>query len=169
MEDKKVTIKRRCMARVAVIFCITVLTAFAGIANAQVEGGDGEHGGKHQRHDFRKIAKKLKLTDEQKAQAKTIFQGNREVVKPIYTSLRDEKKNLHALMHADSVDEAAIRAESAKIAAIQADLNVNRAKVGAQFRAILTPSQLATLKTMHEKRLEKMRHEKDDETTDPLK
>jgi protein CpxP len=169
MEDKTVADKRKSMARVVVIFCIMALTAFAGIANAHVEGGGGEESGKHQRHDFKKIAKKLKLTDEQKAQAKTIFQGNREVVKPIYTSLRAEKKNLHTLMHADSVDEAAIRAETARIAAIQADLNVNRAKAGAQFRAILTPSQLATLKTMHEKRLEKMRHEKDDETGDPVK
>src|SRR6185369_536793 len=167
MEDKTVANKRRIMARVAVIFCITALTAFVGIANAHVEGG--EHGDRHQRHDFRKIAKKLKLTDAQKAQAKTIFQGSREVVKPIYASLRDERKNLHTLMHADSVDEAAIRAETARIAAIQADLNVNRAKAGAQFRAILTPSQLATLKTMHEKRLEKMRHEKDDEIADPVK
>jgi len=155
------------MAGIAVIFCITALTAFAGIANAHVEGG--EHGGRHDRHDFRKIAKKLKLTDAQKAQAKTIFEENREAVKPIYTSLRDERKNLHNLMHADTVDEAAIRAETAKIAAIQADLNVNRAKVGVRFRAILTPSQLATLKTMREKRVEKMRHEKDDETTDPVK
>ena len=161
--------KRKSMARIAVIFCITALTAFAGIANAHVEGGGGEEWGKHQRHDFKRIAKKLKLTDAQKAQAKTIFQGKREVVKPIYTSLRDERKNLHNLMHADTVDEAAIRAESARIAAIQADLNVNRAKVGAQFRAILTPAQLATLKTMHEKRLEKMRHEKDDEIADPVK
>jgi len=164
-----VATRRRSMARIAVIFCITALTAFVGIANAHIEGGGGEKCGKHQRHDFRKIAKKLKMTEAQKAQAKTIFQGNREVVKPIYTSLREEKKNLHTLMHADSVDEAAIRAETAKIAAIQADLNVNRAKAGAQFRAILTPSQLATLKTMHEKRLEKMKHENDDETTDPVK
>jgi periplasmic protein CpxP/Spy len=168
MEDKTVATKRSSMTRIAVIFCITALTAFAGIANAHFEGGGGEEYGKHQRHDFRKIAKKLKLTDAQKSQAKTIFQGNREVVKPIYTSLRDEKKNLHTLMHADTIDEAAIRAETAKIAAIQADLNVNRAKVGAQFRAILTPSQLATLKTMHEKRLEKKRHEKDDEAADPV-
>ena len=42
--------------------------------------------------------------------------------------------------------------DSAGGAGIQADLNVNRAKVGAQFRAILTPAQLATLKTVRQKR-----------------
>jgi Spy/CpxP family protein refolding chaperone len=55
-------------------------------------------------------------------------------------------------MQADTIDEAAIRAETVKLAAIQADMNVNRAKVGAKFRAILTPSQLATLKDMEQKR-----------------
>ena len=138
------------MARIVVMFCIAALTAFAGIAQADVGGWGGEHGSKHQ-HNFKKIAKKLGLTDAQKTQAKTIFEGNKDVVKPLFTSLRTEKNTLQSLIHADTIDEAAIRAETAKIAGIQADLNVNRAKVGAQFRAILTPSQLAILKTMHQK------------------
>ena len=64
------------------------------------------------------------------------------------TFVHTEQQNLQALIHADTTDEAAIRAETAKIAGIQADLNVNRAKVEAQFRTILTPAQLATLKTL---------------------
>ena len=139
------------MARIVVVFCIAALTAFAGIAQADIGGGGCGHCGKHQRHNFKKFGEKLGLTDAQKAQAKTIFQGNKDVMKPIITSLRAERKNLQALIHADIINEAAIRAETAKIAGIQADLNVNRAKVGAQFRAILTPAQLATLKTLHQK------------------
>src|ERR1039457_2094976 len=138
------------------MFCIAALTAFASIAQADSGGWGGEHGGNHQHHNFKKIAKKLGLTDAQKAQAKTIFQANKDVVKPIITSLHAEQKTLRALLHADTIDEAAIRAETAKISGIQADLNVNRAKVGAQFRAILTPDQLATLKTL------KNRHHKND-------
>ena len=140
------------MAKIAVMFCIAVLTAFAGMAQADEGGWDGEHCGKLQQHNFKKFEKKLGLTDAQKAQAKAIFQGNKDVVKPIITSLRTERKNLQALIHADTVDEAAIRAETAKISGILADLNVNRAKIGVQFRAILTPSQLATLKTLQQKR-----------------
>lgn len=143
---------RRSMVKIVIMVCIAALTACAAIAYADYDGGwGGEHCGKHERHDFKKFAKKLGLTDAQKAQAKTIFQGNKDAVKPILANLRAERKNLQALIHADTVDEAAIRAETAKIAGIQADLNVNRAKVGAQFRAILTPTQLATLKTMHQK------------------
>jgi len=147
---------RRSMGRIAVMFCMAAMMAFAaGMAQADDGGWDCGHCGKHMqhaRHDFKRIAKKLGLTDAQKAQAKAIFQANKDVVKPIVANLHAERKNLQALIHADTIDEAAIRAETAKIAGIQADLNVNRAKVGAQFRAILTPSQLATLKTMHDKR-----------------
>ena len=145
-----------------VIFCITALTAFAGIAQADEGGCGGEHCNKSRHHEFKGFEKKLGLTDAQKAQAKAIFQGNKDVVKPIFTSLHTEKKNLQALIHADTIDEAAIRAETAKIAGIQADLNVNRAKVGAQFRAILTPAQQATLKTLDHKR-----HKKGEAAVDP--
>jgi protein CpxP len=156
---------RKNMGKIVVMVCIAALTAFASIAQADCGGCGGEHGGKHQQHNFKKIAKKLGLTDAQKAQAKTIFQGNKDVVKPIITNLRAERKNLQALIHADTIDEAAIRAETAKVAGIQADLNVNRAKMGAQFRAILTPAQLGILKTLHQKKC----HNKDDSTTTPTK
>ncbi len=154
---------RKNMARFLVMCCIAALTAFASIAQADGGGWGGEDCGNHQHHNFKKFSKKLGLTDAQKAQAKTIFEGNKDVVKPIITNMLAERKNLQALMHADTIDEAAIRAETAKIAVIQADLNVNRAKVGAQFRAILTPAQLAILKTLHQKKC----NNKTDVTTAP--
>ncbi len=142
--------QRKTLAKIGIMACLTALTAFVGIAQADTgEWGGGHYGNHH--HNFGKIAKKLGLTDAQKAQTKVIFRANKDVVKPILTSLHTERKNLHELMQTDPVDEAAIRAETAKIASIQADLNVNRAKVGAQFRAILTPQQLATLKSWQQK------------------
>jgi protein CpxP len=135
-----------------VSFCVVALLALAGIAQADTGRGCGENFGKHQRHDFVRLVKKLGLSDDQKIQAKAIFQANRDVVAPLHANLRAERKNLQAVMHADTLDEAAIRAETIKVAAIQADLNVNRAKMGAQFRAILTPAQLATLKTMKQRK-----------------
>ncbi|HTY20994.1 MAG TPA: Spy/CpxP family protein refolding chaperone, partial [Geobacteraceae bacterium] len=137
------------------ILCVAALTAFAGMAWAHEGGWGDEHCARHSHHNFGKFEQKLGLTDAQKAQAKAIFQANREVVKPIIASLRTERKNLRSLMDADKIDEAAIRAETAKIAGIQADLNVNRAKVGAQFRAILTPEQLAKMKTLRQRHQEK--------------
>jgi len=137
------------MGKVLVVFSIAAITAFASIAQAH-EGEGGCGGGRGHRHPGF-IFKKLGLTDAQKAQAKAIFKADRAVVKPIFASLRTEGENLQALIHADTIDEAAIRAETAKIAGIQADLNVNSAKIGVQFRAILTPEQLATLKALKQK------------------
>ena len=148
------------MAKIVVVFCIAALAAFASIAQAHDGGCGSEQGQRRQHHNFKRIAKKLGLTDAQKAQVRGLFQANKDVVKPIFVSLRTERKNLQGLMHADTIDEAAIRAETAKISGIQADLNVNRAKVGIQFRAILTPDQLVILKTLHKKG-----HHKGDVTT----
>ena len=153
---------RNSMVKIVVLFCIATLTAFASIAQSNDGEWSGEHFGKNEQHNFNKIAKKLGLTDAQKAKAKAIFQESKEVVKPIATSLRSEQINLRALIHADTIDVPAIRAETAKISGIQADLNVHRANVVAKFRAILTPTQLAILKTIHKKG-----HQKDDIITTP--
>ncbi len=157
------SVNRKSMARIGVIVGIATVMAFAGPAQADPGGWGGEPCGKHQRHGAREFGQKLGLSDAQKAQAKAIFEGNRGAMKPIFTNLRGEEKNLQALIHADNLDEAAIRAETAKIAGIQADLNVNRAKVGAQFRAILTPAQVAILKAMPRKC-----HKKDDVASSPV-
>jgi len=145
---------RSVIKRMAVLLSIAALTAFAGIAQAD-DGGMGAMGGcqcsKGHHKPFGKIiARKLGLTETQKAQAKAIFQNN-TTGKRLMDDLRAEHKNMAALMHADAVDEAAIRAESAKIGSIKADLSVNRAQQFHQFKAILTPDQLAKLKAMKPK------------------
>jgi protein CpxP len=142
MEQKKGKI-----FRVATMLCAAaMLMTFSTAALAQGDGWGRHHGNRHHHHCAMKFDQRLGLTDAQKAQAKAIFQANREVVKPLIAQIREERKNLHALITADKIDEDAIRAETAKVAAIQAELNVNKAKVGAEFRAILTPEQLTKMK-----------------------
>jgi periplasmic protein CpxP/Spy len=152
----------RIMTRVLVMFGVAALTSFSSIALANEGGWGGEHCWKHQegdgehyQHRFQKLVEKLGLTDAQQAHAKALFEAHKLLVKPLKENLHAEEKNLHVLMHSDKFDEAAIRAESAKIAAIYADLNVNKAKFCAQFRAILTPDQLAALKALREEHKKK--------------
>jgi protein CpxP len=144
------------------MFSVAALTSFSNIALANEGGWGGEHcckhqewGGEHYQHHFQKLVEKLGLTAAQQAQAMAIFEANKPIVKPLKESLYAEKKNLHELMHTGKFDEAAIRAQSAKIATLYADLNVNKAKVCAAFRALLTPEQLATLKALHEEHKKK--------------
>ena len=144
------------------MFSVVALNPFANIALAN-EGEGGEHhcckhhewGAEHYEHHFKKLVEKLGLTADQQAKAKAIFEENKLIIKPWKEALHAEKKNLHALMHADKFDEAAIRAQAAKLAPIYTDLAVNKAKVCAQFRAILTPAQAATLKALHEEHKKK--------------
>lgn len=143
------------MTLFAGMFCIVALLVCTGIAQADCGMCGDTRGDRSRHHDFKKIETHLGLTDAQKVQVKAIFQGNRDVLKPVISELRAERAKLQSLIHADSVDEAAIRAETAKIAGIQADLNVARAKAGVQFRAILTPYQREILSTMHKKGQEK--------------
>jgi Spy/CpxP family protein refolding chaperone len=149
---------RRNFTGIVVALSITVLITIAGIALAGGgegcggPGGPSEHGGSGGHPNFKMMAKKLGLTDTQKTKAKAIFQGNKEVMKPIFDTLWTERDTLRTLLHADTVDEVAIRSETAKIAGIEADLNVNRAKMGVQFRALLTPEQLTTLNAMQKEK-----------------
>jgi Spy/CpxP family protein refolding chaperone len=132
-----------------------MLLATTGAGRVLADGGlddDGCFGGPHQ-HGFRNMTERLGLTDAQREQARTIFQTNRTAMAPTLERLRTERQKLRTLLHADTVDEAAIRAETATMSGIMADLNVNRAKTGQQFRAILTPAQLATLRSLEQNRM----------------
>ena len=125
-------------------------------APAQTDGGhqNGCQKGKHHRGHrlFARLAKKLALTDAQKTQAKAVFKSNRALAKPTFVGLMTEKHLLRGLIQSGSADEAAIRAESAKVASLEADLAVQRANGAKQFLALLTPDQQTKLKAMQAKR-----------------
>lgn len=150
----------------AMFTCITAAAAFGGqMAHAQTDGGDTaqvqtqhEHHHQHKQrcekkrhHFFRKLARELGLTDKQKADAKVILKKNREQNKPLREALFKERRALRSLVMSGSSDEAAIRAQSAKVASVEADLAVRRAGGAKQLIALLTPDQVAKLKKLQEK------------------
>ena len=105
---------------------------------------------------FKKLAKELQLTAQQKQQIKDLFAKNKPQVEPLIKQLVIERRALRNLIQADTIDEAAIREQSAKVAAIQADLAVHRAHAAKEFRAILTPDQIAKAKELQAQRDKKM-------------
>jgi len=110
---------------------------------------EGRHG-KHGKQFFERLAVKLGLSEQQKAQAKAILKGSREQAQPLMASLKQERQGLRTLIHSGS-DEAAVRAQSAKVAAVQADLAVQRAATARKLMALLTPDQQAKLKDLKAK------------------
>ncbi len=148
---------------------IRVIAVLAGIASATAFGSHfaqadegrkcchecAEHGrhGHHFMHErFEKMAAKLGLSEQQKVKIKEIFRQNREQAKPVFDRLITEKRNMRTLVQADKTDEAAIRAQAAKLAAVEGDLAIQRAHMAKQIRAILTPDQIEKFKAMQKER-----------------
>lgn len=83
----------------------------------------------------------LDLTDDQRVAVEQAFAAHRETVEGRRDALRDARRSLGAAMESDTFDEGAIRAASAAVAAIEADLAVERARLRGELRTILTAEQ----------------------------
>ena len=151
----------------ALLACITAATAFGSqIAAAdttspadRTELGSGQQHkqkGHHKHRFFRKMARELNLTDQQKTEAKQLLETKQAENKAQLDALRSARRELRALVQSGSADEAAIRAQSAKVAVAEADLSVLRAQGTREFQALLTPAQVTKLKAIQSKR--ELRH-----------
>jgi protein CpxP len=132
---------------------------FAGVGMAQAAppgGGMDGDGPRHVGNHLKQMAKELGLDAQQKAQVKDILKTNHDVAKPLMDKMMTEKRAMRTLVQAETVDEAAIRTQSAKIAAVEADLAVNRAQLAQKLRAVLTPDQIQKFKAIQEKRDHRM-------------
>ena len=92
----------------------------------------------------------LDLSDDQREQLKKIAESHQAEFKAAGDKVRAAHEGMRALTDADTIDEAAIRAKSAEIAAANAELMILRAKVRKESMQILTADQLAKLKERRE-------------------
>jgi len=90
---------------------------------------------------FQRIAQQLNLTDDQKAQIKTVLRSERDTLKPMLEQLHAARQNLRAAIQASDANEAAVRVASARVAAVEADLAVERMKIFGKIAPILTDEQ----------------------------
>ena len=88
----------------------------------------------------------LDLTEDQKAQLKKIADARRSDFEAAGQKARAAREGMRALVEADSINESAIRAKSAEIAAAQADVMILNAKVRQESLQVLTSEQQAKLK-----------------------
>jgi Spy/CpxP family protein refolding chaperone len=90
---------------------------------------------------MQRIAEKLNLTDDQKAQIKTVLSGEKNTLTVLLGQWHDARKNLRAAIHAGNATEASVRVASARVAAVEADLAVERMKIYGKIAPILTDEQ----------------------------
>jgi len=93
------------------------------------------------RERIRAALKSLDLSDSQRTQVRSVFKENGPTLQPLVKQLVAERRTLRGIIQTVPVDEAAIRAEAAKVATIEADLDVQRAQVSQSIQKILTPEQ----------------------------
>ncbi|MSU58590.1 MAG: periplasmic heavy metal sensor [Pedosphaera sp.] len=114
-------------------------------ARAASAGGPGrQRGGPI----LQRAAERLNLTDAQKAQIKAELKSEKDSLAKIFTQLHEARKGLRESLHAKNATEASVRTSAAKVAAIEADLAVERLKLHGKIAPILTDDQRAKLAEM---------------------
>ena len=103
------------------------------------------------RQFLKRAREKLGLTDEQVAQIKTEVQGRVAAAKDLIARLRDARMGLRQAIQTSGATEASVRAASAKVAAVEADLAVERFKLYGKLIPILTAEQREQVKQVQPK------------------
>jgi Spy/CpxP family protein refolding chaperone len=93
----------------------------------------------------RRLLRDLDLTDAQKEQARAVVREAGPRLAPLRDGAARASQALFRAVTAPASDEAAVRAAAAEVARALESLSVERARLVADLRAILTPEQQAQL------------------------
>jgi Spy/CpxP family protein refolding chaperone len=107
------------------------------------------------------FAKALNLTDDQKAQMKTIMQKEHPTMKPLMQQQRQIDQQLRQYVEGP-YDEVKVRALTAQKSQIEIELTVAHTRIHNQMYQLLTTDQQSKLKEMeanHQARMQKHMHE----------
>jgi Spy/CpxP family protein refolding chaperone len=138
---------------VAVVGLSAQQPARGGARNGQSGMGPGAFGLRMHaamRGMFLKGVKALELTAEQKTQIRTAMQGHREEFKAIARDMAGARGALNDAVTADAIDEAAIKAASARVAEVEVRAALLRANVHREMFGVLTPEQQQKAKAMRD-------------------
>ena len=91
---------------------------------------------------------RLGLSDDQVAQIKSRLAEEKGSLKDILSRLHDARLNLRQSIRAEDASEISVRSASAKLAAVEAELAVERLKLHGKISPILTVDQRAKLHEM---------------------
>ena len=107
------------------------------------------HGMGMEGHHMRFLAKQLNLTDDQKAQMKTIMQKEHPTMKPLFQQERQINQELRQYVEGP-YDEAKVRALAAQKAQIDVERTVAQTRIHNQLYQLLTADQQTKLKQTRE-------------------
>jgi Spy/CpxP family protein refolding chaperone len=90
---------------------------------------------------FARIAKVLDLSDDQKAQVKTILRAHAAEIQTQLKTAQDARRSLHDAILTDPIDEGTIRARAADLSKVEGDGAILYAKVRAEIFPLLRDEQ----------------------------
>jgi protein CpxP len=132
--------------RLLVLSALVALVAAPALAQGYGHGhGHGQHGAWHpggpdgRMHG--RIFAQLDLTEDQRTQIHQRMDEHHIAVEHLRQQVREGHQQVAQLVHAEAIDEAAIRAAVIDNAQFNADMAVERARLVQQIRSILTPEQ----------------------------
>lgn len=141
------------LSRSVVAIALIAMVAIAGWAFNSYAYGGGQ-APQHEMMQKHEMVKALGITDDQKAQMKGILEKYRPALQPLIKQYHTERREMRKLVHAATIDEAAIRAQAARMSTVQADLAVQRARLLHDMRGVLTQEQLQKLSQMEKDRID---------------
>ena len=98
-----------------------------------------------------RLRSQLGLTHEQVATIKTTLASDRTTLTTLMSSLHEARINLRGTIRKPGATEEDIRAASAKVAFVEADLAVERAKLYGKISPVLTADQLAKMDELQQR------------------
>jgi len=117
-----------------------------GAGNKDGKRGFGKRGGHHRGGGGGgrgMMLRGIDLTDDQKAQVKTIMQSSRESSKPLREQMKANRQKLQTLSDSGNFDQAQVQALADEQGRLTAQMIVEKEKVKSQISAILTTEQKA--------------------------
>ena len=125
-----------------ILICTLAAAVVAGgLAATKIFAADNSSATTARGQIFQRIAEKLNLTADQKSQIKTILTGQRDTLQPLLAALHEARENLRTAIRAGDATKASVRAASAKVAAAESDLAVERMKIYGKIAPVLTDEQ----------------------------
>ncbi len=118
---------------------------------AQPPGGRHHDHARGERGSGHRMAERLNLTAEQQEQMEALHARHREEYEARHEELRTARKALGEAIHAETLNEAAVRKAAQALAAVEEVVAVARARQFQELRTILDAEQLAKMEEMHER------------------
>lgn len=141
------------LATMIFTMCLTA-PAWAGRFGGGHGCGHGFHG-KGDGHLGFGFLRALNLTETQQDQVRAVLAKYKETIKSQIDTLAGAHQEMAHVMHAETLDEAALRNAFKNVAGAREEMVVLRAKIIQEIRPILTTDQIDRLNEMRNRRAER--------------